>query len=467
MPPSETPAPGTLPANVLNSNACDSTNGDRCAFNAARKSGTVFFESAGGQLTAAATFDEQSLVPTNGSPDAALEVTVRTYSSAAAAGLEPAGKHYSDVLRLDLPPGTATPFAEQVRLCFKPSSDFSPSLAGEACMARYNEEDLEWECVPGSFSTPPASDPVTALGAGVLCSVTDQFSYYSIIEQSSGLSGGAIAGIVIGVIAALLIIGALVYWFVIRPRREYVPMPRPTDDGTVSPGRSSTLKPWLENEFDSPQHSPRGGVSPRGTISDKEKSKVELAIGAGMHNELDSSSGGSEELSDGTQVKIARKLRAMAESEQARSGDKTWDSALGASGKKSGKKHRRRHDDDSDDADADPLQTLLQENCDLSLDEAKDNIRESELIDDLLDQYADSDEDSSEVIERLLTETKKSKKKGRSKSSKKDKKKKKTSSKANDDDEDKDAVPMQNLPSKGDLMRQKFAADVPAKSSRD
>jgi hypothetical protein len=476
--PSPTPSPGgpsDCEARARANEACESVD----LHNVAKE--TIVYD-LNGKASAALVTTSRTLVSSTGG-NAKVSLTYR--ETAAMADAQPAGIHYSGVLsvlssgsKIIEPYGGASS-NDRAQLCFSTNAQYQPGST-VACLARYDPDSVVWNCLDTPLSA-PTSSIASRSTTPVLCGFTDRFSLYSIIEPPADLDGGEIAGIVIGTILLAIIVGLLVAYLVYKARegRKDDKEPLGPEVGRVhSTGGAGDMSPRGYHDADhsdsdersppkSPRKSPRAGSSsppksPR--LTDKERAAVKTVLA--LAEKLDDDDEADDEVDAEEQAKAARKLRQMAEKEQSRAAKqgKSWDEALG---KKGG------DDDDDEDDESAKLQRLLAEHADESVETAKEALRDAPEIDDLLDKYANSDEDSSETLSRLLAAKKKElaakKKSGSSSKSKKKHRKHHKSSQKEEKAAEPGASPieMAKLPSKGDLLRKQFQAEVPAVSSRD
>jgi hypothetical protein len=487
--PGRTPSPTPAPAGSLQDCEARGRANEACeSVDLHNRASELLVYDSNGLVTASLVTTTSTLISTTGSN---AKVSVSYRDTATASRAQPAGKHYSGVLSVTSvgasiaePYGGMSP-SDQAKLCFATNAEYS-ATGTSPCLARYDVESSVWNCVTPASPAAPATG--SRSNAPWLCGFTDRFSLYSVIEQPDALDGGEIAGIVIGTIL-LAILLALIIAFIVYKMRQ----PKKGDKEPLGPevghvhstGGAGDMSPRGYHDADesdsgersprSPPKSPRhGGVSPRGgssppkspRLTNKERDAVKTVLALAEKLEEEEEDEDQDDLDAEEQAKAARKLRQMAEKEQSRAAKqgKSWDEALG---KKGG----------DDDSESTKLQQLLAEHAEESLDTAKEALRDAPEIDDLLDKYANSDEDSSETLERLLAakkkELEKKKKSGSSgsKSKKKHRKHHKSSHK-----EEKAAEPAaagaspleaSKLPSKGDLLRKQFQAEVPAVSSRD
>lgn len=287
----------------------------------------------------------------------------------------------------------------------------------------------------------------------------------SIISTTSdGLSGGAVAGIVIGVLIGVALLGAAIWFLVLAPRRAREPdlLGGGDEDGYGRKSPAGTL---------------RRDEHARAVVSGALAGLAEAEDSLSDSPPVDDDKQAPDDAKEDDQVAIARKLRLMAEAEQARSDKeaKSWGEALGGAGGGSSKKKKKKKkagkhgfDDESDDdagsdaGSSEQIKRLLRECADLSLDEAKDAIRESPLIDDILDKHAGSDDDSSEVLEKLVKDHKKANKRSSHKKGKKAKKERRAKEQAAWD-----GTEMEPVADAGALKRKQFAVAGPVASTRD
>jgi hypothetical protein len=433
-----------------------------------------------GAAVASLTTTSKTLVSSSAGGE--VRVQLRYFDTPEKANAERASVHHTGVLSVETDAKVRSPFGDgpvdYAKLCFVANVGFEGGSS--PCLARYNVEDKAWACLESQIDkTAPALRNLSP-SAEILCGFTEQFSVYSVIERP-GLSDGEVAGIVIGVLAFVAILAAVAAFFFLKkraqPHKDTGGKTKLPDEAEFMSARAGDKSPRDRDESSDGQKSPP--KSPRLTEKERDAVKTVLSLAEKLDEDDDDKDADADDDDDDDdaeeKAKAARKLRQMAEKEKARAAKsgKTWDEALGSGGGSSKKKKKGKKAadaDESEDGESEKLQKLLAKHAEQSLDTAKEELRESPLIDDLLDKYAGSDEDSSEALDRLLEAKKKEL--AKSEGSRKKKHRKSKSSKASGDESPAQpaagqSIEMAKLPSKGDLLRKQFQAEVPAVSSRD
>ncbi|OAD80572.1 hypothetical protein PHYBLDRAFT_156919 [Phycomyces blakesleeanus NRRL 1555(-)] len=102
----------------------------------------------------------------------------------------------------------------------------------------------KWTTAP-VFGTPPVSSSApsspSSTPSGSIPKATATAAPKNDDDKSSGLSGGAIAGIVIGALAGVAIIGALLFFFVFKKRDKYANANNHTDNFSKGEAVSNKL----------------------------------------------------------------------------------------------------------------------------------------------------------------------------------------------------------------------------------